>query len=189
MSFFFYCTLIPLSVLIDGVRIPFWALVYCPLVITASTVIFTPGALGANQGGTYASANTKFAGGWTHSVAFVLFENAMCAVKLRAMLSGLFELSDAHEWVVTQKLGGWAKKAQGGLAAAVHKLVPRPPAAIARRQYYFTELAVAALFLSAGVSSIVSQRLGYAVFLLLQGATCASFGLSLWVDTQRRSCV
>ena len=68
------------AVIAPEVRIPTWALVYVPLSITISTVFFTRG-------------------GWKHTVAYVLYENAMCVVKLNAMLSGLFELSNAHEWV------------------------------------------------------------------------------------------
>merc|ERR1712235_223746 len=42
-------------------------------------------------------------------VQYVLFENAMSVVKLGAMISGLLELNDAHEWVVTTKIGNWVK--------------------------------------------------------------------------------
>ena len=41
----------------------------------------------------------------------------MSIVRISAMWSGLLELSDAHEWVVTSKLGGWAvSKAKAGMA-------------------------------------------------------------------------
>jgi beta-mannan synthase len=43
VSFVFYCTLVPIAVMTPEVRIPFWALVYMPLLITCSTVAFTPG--------------------------------------------------------------------------------------------------------------------------------------------------
>ena len=88
------------------VSIPNWALIYCPLAVTVSTVAFTPS-------------------GWYHLIAFVVYENAMCVVRASAVVSGLLELSDAHEWVVTSKLGTWAaSKARrrrgplGGVAAA-----------------------------------------------------------------------
>lgn len=60
-----------------------------PLLVTCSTVAFTPG-------------------GWYHLIGYVLYENAMSVVRISAMWSGLLELSDAHEWVVTSKLGNWA---------------------------------------------------------------------------------
>ena len=79
VSFFLYCLLVPLCAISPEIPIPFWALVYAPVLVTMSTVVFTKD-------------------GWKTSVAFVLFENAMCVVKLSAMISGLLELSDAHEW-------------------------------------------------------------------------------------------
>jgi hypothetical protein len=79
VSFVLYCTLVPIAVIAPEIRMPFWALIYVPIAITISTTFFTPG-------------------GWKYTVAYVLYENAMCVVKLNAMLSGLFELSNAHEW-------------------------------------------------------------------------------------------
>jgi beta-mannan synthase len=80
VSFVLYCTLVPLAVIAPEIRMPFWALIYIPIAITVSTTFFTPG-------------------GWKYTVAYVLYENAMCVVKLNAMLSGLFDLSNAHECV------------------------------------------------------------------------------------------
>ena len=91
VSFFLYCLLVPLCAISPEIPIPFWALVYTPVLVTMSTVVFTKE-------------------GWKTSVAFVLFENAMCVVKLSAMISGLFELSDAHEWVVTKKLATCSRR-------------------------------------------------------------------------------
>lgn len=69
-----------------------------PMLVTCSTVAFTPG-------------------GWYHLVGYVLYENSMSVVRISAMWSGLLELSDAHEWVVTSKLGNWAAaKAKAGMA-------------------------------------------------------------------------
>jgi beta-mannan synthase len=61
------------------VSIPMWALVYMPILVTISTLVFTDG-------------------GWHWALHYVLFENAMSVVKTAAMVSGLLELSNAHEW-------------------------------------------------------------------------------------------
>ena len=131
--------------------------------------------------------------GWMHTVAFVLFENAMCVVKGSAMLSGLLELSDAHEWVVTTKLGNWAvAKAKNGLAkagAAVSAVVPaaaKQP--LQKRKIYRAELMMSLLFAVAAVFGISQGRWQYAVFLTLQGLTFAAFGLSCGVDGHKRTC-
>ena len=88
VSFALYCLLIPICATAPEVVIPFWSLVYIPLLVTISTCAFT----------------TR---GWTAAVPYVLYENAMSIVKTTAMLAGLLEWSNAHEWVVTTKLGRW----------------------------------------------------------------------------------
>ncbi|CAI7801671.1 unnamed protein product [Closterium sp. NIES-54] len=106
VSFVFYCTLVPICVVAPEVTIPFWALVYVPILVTFSTVAFTPRS-------------------WLYAVPFVLFENAMSIVKFSAMVSGILGLSTAHSWVVTQKLGNWvqtdAATAKTGLAKYLGK--------------------------------------------------------------------
>lgn len=128
-----------LSPLSAQVRIPFWALVYMPLLVTCSTVAFTPGCAPTQEPplqeslllsshcsrreglsvGLHEAAAPRRApatrslplvvrSGWYHLVGYVLYENAMSVVRISAMWSGLLELSDAHEWVVTSKLGNWA---------------------------------------------------------------------------------
>lgn len=65
--------------------------------------------------------------GWYHLVGYVLYENAMSVVRISAMWSGLLELSDAHEWVVTSKLGNWA--AAKAKAATARQLTHHLPLA------------------------------------------------------------
>lgn len=61
---------------------------------------------------------------WAFALHYVLFENAMSVVKLGAMISGLLELSDAHEWVVTTKLGNWMKEQTGTKIVSVRHSSP-----------------------------------------------------------------
>ncbi len=161
------------AVIAPEVRIPTWALVYVPIAITISTVFFTRG-------------------GWKHTVAYVLYENAMCVVKLNAMLSGLFELSNAHEWVVTTKLGNWAvAKAKNSLNKVGSAVASVMPAAmpLQKRKIYKTELAMSGLFAVAAFFAIfINKNWQYAIFLVLQGITFAAFGLSLGVDSHKRTC-
>jgi len=188
VSFVLYCTLVPIAVIAPEIRMPFWALIYVPIAITVSTTFFTPG-------------------GWKYTVAYVLYENAMCVVKLNAMLSGLFELSNAHEWcglalyaravahqalrVVTTKLGNWAvNKAKSSMAKVSTAVAAVMPSAmpLQRRKIYKTELLVACLFLIAAFFAIfVHSKLMYAVFCLLQGIVFIGFGLSFCVDGHRRT--
>ena len=173
VSFMLYCTIVPMAVIAPEVRIPFWALVYVPVAITVSTVFFTRG-------------------GWKHTVAYVLYENAMCVVKLNAMISGLLELSNAHEWVVTTKLGNWAvnkaKQGLGKVSRAVANVVPAS-VNVQKRKIYRQELCMSLLFLVATFFAVfINRNWRYAVFLVLQGITFAAFGLSCGVDGHRRTC-
>lgn len=158
VSFVFYCTLVPMCVLTPEVSIPFWALVYVPVMVTLSTTCFT-------------------AGSWYYAAHYVLMENAMSIVKMGAMLSGLFELKDAHEWVVTRKTGS-GNRLKVSSSAEVDQVVKQKDKA--ERKIYRRELVMSAFVLSAAAYGIlVERRWEYCVFLLLQGAVFAAFGLNL----------
>jgi beta-mannan synthase len=156
VSFFLYCLLVPLCAISPEIPIPFWALVYAPILVTISTVFFTKG-------------------GWKVSVAFILFENAMCVVKLHAMISGLFELSDAHEWVVTKKLGSSLSKAFGG----EKKNTSMTTTTKTRKKIYYKELLMGVFFAFSGFYGIIQHGLvHYSTFLIAQGFVFCMFGLN-----------
>jgi len=161
VSFFFYCFLIPICAACPEVVIPFWALVYSPILVTLSTVTFTPN-------------------GWLYAIPYVLFENAMTIVKLNAMLAGLLELEGSHEWVVTTKLGKW-------VAARVEKaknikLVKTIAAKTRKRPTHIRELLMGLFFLLCGIWGVTFHaRIGYSVFLFSQSLVFFIFGLN-WVD-------
>ena len=96
------------------------------------------------------------------------------------MLSGLFDLSNAHEWIVTQKLGNWAVTKAKNAAAAVAAVVPVPAMPLVRRKVYRTELLMSGLFAVAAFFAIfVHANWQYSIFLVLQGTVFFAFGLSL----------
>jgi beta-mannan synthase len=160
VSFFFYCFLIPLCALCPEVNIPFWALVYAPVLVTLSTVAFTKH-------------------GWLFAVPYVLFENAMTIVKLNAMLSGLLELEGSHEWVVTAKLGKWvASRVEKAKNNRIIKRIAQK-AKTRARPLHIKELFMAAFFLLCGVYGILVHALvGYSIFLLSQAVVFTLFGLN-----------
>eukprot|EP00958_Prasinococcus_capsulatus_P004003 scaffold375_cov378-Prasinococcus_capsulatus_cf.AAC.8 len=174
VSFVFYCSLVPIAVYAPEVSIPFWSLVYVPIMVTLSTVVFTPRS-------------------WYHCAHYVLFENAMSVVKITAMLSGLFELSDSHQWIVTEKTGSWLKKKKvrlpdespcpvclghGCLWAKCDPLMTQTGDSIkapikkpksTSRKVYKREIAMAFFVLACGMYGIfVVERWEYSVFLILQ---------------------
>ncbi|KAG8484826.1 hypothetical protein CXB51_021232 [Gossypium anomalum] len=91
VTFFFYCVVLPLTILIPEVKVPIWGSVYIPSIITILNSVGTPRSI--------------------HLLFYwILFENVMSLHRTKATLIGLFETGRANEWVVTEKLGDAAKK-------------------------------------------------------------------------------
>lgn len=85
-TFFFYCVILPTSVFLPEVKIPNWATIYVPSIVTLLSAIATPRSF--------------------YLVIFwVLFENVMAMHRTKGTLIGLFEGGRVNEWVVTEKLG------------------------------------------------------------------------------------
>ena len=153
------------------VTIPFWALVYMPILVTLSTVAFT-------------------SRGWIVAVPYVLYENAMCIVKVTAMMAGLMEWSNAHEWVVTTKLGKWvANKVEkvgqskvGQVAGVVKQAVTASVPRRVARKVYRREVVMGVFFVACGAYGVaVHSMWQYSVFLCMQGCVFLTFGLN-YVD-------
>jgi beta-mannan synthase len=128
-------------------------------------------------------------GGWVYFVPYVLYENAMMIVKTSAMCAGLLQWSNAHEWVVTAKLGKFVDKVQhskvgekvGRIATAVKTAVVKR--VVKKRNVYGKELAMGCFFLTcAAYGTAVNGMWQYGVFLCLQGGVFVAFGLD-YVDS------
>ncbi|XP_048633261.1 probable glucomannan 4-beta-mannosyltransferase 15 isoform X3 [Brassica napus] len=85
-TFFFYCVILPISVFVPEVKIPNWATIYVPSVITLLSAIATLRS-------------------FYLLIFWVLFENVMAMHRAKGTLIGLFEGGRVNEWVVTEKLG------------------------------------------------------------------------------------
>ncbi|XP_034694124.1 glucomannan 4-beta-mannosyltransferase 1-like [Vitis riparia] len=91
VTFFFYCVVIPLSVLVPEVALPKPIAIYIPATITFLNAVCTPRSL--------------------HLVVFwILFENVMSLHRTKAAIIGLLEANRVNEWVVTEKLGNLMKQ-------------------------------------------------------------------------------
>lgn len=92
--------------------------------------------------------------GWQYSIAYFLFENAISVVKVWAVLTGLFNLERAHEWVVVPKSDQSAHHARP--SGVIRTSVP--------------EVIFAVGILASAVWCIVSSsHTVIAIFLVLQG--------------------
>ncbi|KAJ4761489.1 cellulose synthase like [Rhynchospora pubera] len=86
VTFFLYCVVVPVSVLVPEVSVPVWGVAYIPTTITLLNAIRNPRLI--------------------HFIPFwILFENVMSMHRMKATFIGLFETGRVNEWVVTEKLG------------------------------------------------------------------------------------
>ncbi|PKI65116.1 hypothetical protein CRG98_014430 [Punica granatum] len=91
VTFFFYCIVIPASVLVPEIKLTKPVAIYIPAIITLLNAVCTPRSL--------------------HLVVFwILFENVMSLHRTKAAIIGLLEANRVNEWVVTEKLGNTMKQ-------------------------------------------------------------------------------
>lgn len=130
-------------------------------------------------------------------VPYLLFENTMSVTKFNAMVSGLFQLGSAYEWVVTKKSG---RSSEGDLVSMVGKkelnteksasatnleeieLIQKQDKNLSKKKHnriYMKELALAFLLLTASARSLLSAQGIHFYFLMFQGISFLLVGLDL----------
>lgn len=165
--------------------LPLWVVCYIPMFMSFLKVLPSPHS-------------------FPFLIPYLLFENTMSVTKFNAMISGLFELSSAHEWVVTKKTGRVAEEADvvqkpivsldkttsmsalDGLKTHDVKLKPLLPDSVhttppkkKRNRLYRKELLLAFLLLAASARSLLSAHGLHFYFLLFQGISFLVVGLDL----------
>ncbi|KAK6138413.1 hypothetical protein DH2020_027844 [Rehmannia glutinosa] len=101
-TFFFYCVILPLTILVPEVYVPKWGAIYLPCIITALNSVGTPRSF--------------------HLLFYwVLFENVMSFHRTKATIIGLLEAKRVNEWVVTEKLGDTQKNKSNAKSNAPKK--------------------------------------------------------------------
>ncbi|KAK8596161.1 hypothetical protein V6N13_000809 [Hibiscus sabdariffa] len=153
ITFFFYCVVLPLTILVPEVKVPIWGAVYIPSVITILNSVGTPRSI--------------------HLLFYwILFENVMSLHRTKATFIGLLEAGRANEWVVTEKLGDAVKKAAAD--AAKNKNNTK---SFRKFRFKFTdrlntlELGFAAFLFLCGCYDFVHGKNNYFVYLFLQTIT------------------
>lgn len=153
VTFFFYCVVLPLTILIPEVDVPIWGSVYIPSIITILNSVGTPRSI--------------------HLLFYwILFENVMSLHRTKATIIGLLEAGRANEWVVTEKLGDSqknkanAKDKPTNVKAAVKKARSK----ILERMNYL-ELGFGAFLFLCGCYDFMYGKWSYYVYLFLQSIT------------------
>lgn len=153
VTFFFYCVVIPTTILIPEVKVPIWGAVYIPSVITILNSVGTPRSI--------------------HLLFYwILFENVMSLHRTKATFIGLLEAGRANEWVVTEKLGSSVSNNK-----ANNKAPKRPRFKIGDR-IHLLELGFAAFLFFCGCYDFMYGMHNYFIYLFLQtiSFTITGFG-------------
>ncbi|RDY09571.1 Glucomannan 4-beta-mannosyltransferase 2, partial [Mucuna pruriens] len=161
VTFFFYCVVLPLTILVPEVHVPIWGAVYIPSIITILNSVGTPRSI--------------------HLLFYwILFENVMSMHRTKATFIGLLEAGRANEWVVTEKLGDSVNnKSKVGDAAKNQTNVTK---AIRKTRFKFgerlhlLELGFAAFLFLCGCYDFVHGKNNYFVYLFLQTITFSIVG-------------
>ncbi|KAH7426012.1 hypothetical protein KP509_11G081300 [Ceratopteris richardii] len=169
-SFTLFCIILPMTMFVPEAQLPSWVVCYVPAFMSFLNIMPAPKS-------------------FPFIVPYLLFENTMSVTKFNAMISGLFQLGSAYEWVVTKKIGRASETDLAGIADMADEqeqgdLLPKvihPP--VQRRnkvnRIYRKELALALLLLTASARSLLSVQGIHFYFLLFQGFAFLVVGLDL----------
>ncbi|KAH7855370.1 hypothetical protein Vadar_024115 [Vaccinium darrowii] len=142
VTFFFYCIIIPISVLVPEVHLPKPIAIYIPATITILNAACTPRSM--------------------HLLVFwILFENVMSLHRSKAAIIGLLEANRVNEWVVTEKLGNTSKQKCNA------KIAKKPHSRIAER-IHVLELIMGMFMLHCAIYNLLFGKDHFFVYLLLQ---------------------
>ncbi|KAF4347514.1 hypothetical protein G4B88_002063, partial [Cannabis sativa] len=177
-SFTLFCIILPMTMFIPEAELPAWVVCYIPATMSLLNILPAPKSI-------------------PFIVPYLLFENTMSVTKFNALISGLFQLGSAYEWVVTKKSG---RSSEGDLTSLVQKGqkhqrgVPvtdlneieeskqqelKVSKNKKQNRIYTKELALAFLLLAASARSLLSAQGVHFYFLLFQGLSFLLVGLDL----------
>lgn len=181
-SFTLFCIILPLTMFIPEAELPAWVICYVPIVMSILNILPAPKS-------------------FPFLMPYLLFENTMSVTKFNAMISGLFQLGSAYEWVVTKKTGRSSEsdllalaeretktfheeKIQRRLSESGLEMLGKlkekdNPVPKKRNKIYRKELALAFLLLTAAARSLLSAHGIHFYYLLFQGLTFLVVGLDL----------
>lgn len=170
-SFTLFCIILPMTMFVPEATLPAWVVCYIPATMSFLNILPSPKS-------------------FPFIVPYLLFENTMSVTKFNAMISGLFQLGSAYEWVVTKKSG---RSSEGDLAVLIEKeekevdlekleeevKVKEKKKKKKHNRIYRKELMLAFLLLTASARSLLSAQGIHFYFLLFQGLSFLLVGFDL----------
>ncbi|KAK8961546.1 putative xyloglucan glycosyltransferase 7 [Platanthera guangdongensis] len=154
-SFTLFCIVLPMTMFVPEARLPTWVVCYVPAAMSFLNILPSPRS-------------------FPFIIPYLLFENTMSVTKFNAMISGLFQLGSAYEWVVTKKSG---RSSEGDLdpREVAKKIEPKRK----HNRIYRKELALSFLLLTAAFRSLLSAQGVHFYFLFFQGFSFLFVGFDL----------
>ncbi|XP_076887851.1 xyloglucan glycosyltransferase 4-like [Bidens hawaiensis] len=183
-SFTLFCVILPLTMFIPEAELPIWVICYVPVTMSILNILPSPKS-------------------FPFLMPYLLFENTMSVTKFNAMISGLFQLGSAYEWVVTKKTGrssesdllAFCERESKGLnderiqrrlsdsgLEMMGKLKEQETQIVVEKKknrIYRKEVVLALLLLTAAARSLLSAHGIHFYFLLFQGLSFLVVGLDL----------
>ncbi|XP_019199045.1 PREDICTED: glucomannan 4-beta-mannosyltransferase 2-like [Ipomoea nil] len=157
VTFFFYCVVLPLTILVPEVDVPKWGAIYIPCIVTILNSVGTPRSI--------------------HLLFYwILFENVMSFHRTKATIIGLLEFKRANEWVVTEKLGDAINNNNNKNKPNAAKPAPKKKS-IFRDRILPQELGFAVFLLFCGVYDFLYGKNHYYIYLFLQVITFTIAGV------------
>ncbi|KAL3646800.1 hypothetical protein CASFOL_009344 [Castilleja foliolosa] len=151
VTFFFYCIIIPATILVPEVHLPRPLAIYLPACITILNAISVLRSM--------------------HLLVFwILFENVMSLHRSKAAITGLIEANRVNEWVVTEKLGNTMKQKHNSKASK------RPRSRI-RERIHVLEILVGMYLLHCAIYNMLFGQNHFFIYLLLQASAFFIIGL------------
>ncbi|KAG8384789.1 hypothetical protein BUALT_Bualt04G0155000 [Buddleja alternifolia] len=185
-SFTLFCIILPLTMFVPEAELPPWVICYVPIVMSILNILPSPKS-------------------FPFLMPYLLFENTMSVTKFNAMVSGLFQLGSAYEWVVTKKTGRSSESDLLSLAERESKTLNEekiqrrlsesglemlgklseqkeqmtPVVKKKKNKIFRKELALAFLLLTAAARSLLSEQGIHFYYLMFQGLSFLVVGLDL----------
>ncbi|KAI3784228.1 hypothetical protein L1987_43323 [Smallanthus sonchifolius] len=173
-SFTLFCIILPMTMFVPETTLPLLIICYIPVTMSFLNILPAPKS-------------------FPFIVPYLLFENTMSVTKFNAMISGLFQLGNAYEWVVTKKSG---RSSEGDLKSLIEKDKKRSSRGVSEsdlekkikeeemktykyNRVYTKELMLAFLLLTAAARSLLAAQGIHFYFLLFQGIAFILVGLDL----------
>ncbi|KAF3441825.1 hypothetical protein FNV43_RR15740 [Rhamnella rubrinervis] len=142
VTFFFYCIIIPASVLVPELQLTKPIAIYIPATITILNAVCTPRSL--------------------HLVVFwILFENVMSLHRTKAAIIGLPEANRVNEWIATEKLGNTMKQKNNVTAS-------KKPRSRTGERFHILEMIMGTFMLHCAIYDLLYGKDHFFIYLLLQ---------------------